>query len=603
MAEPPRHIPNWGPRRRGFIPTLLALLVSASGSAALAQNSIVPDATLTTPSVVTRVDTGPITTYNITGGALRNSGQFLFHSFSLFSLLPNEVGSFLNGSGVQTIFSRVTGGSPSQIDGLIKSSGTANLYLINPQGIIFGPTGAIQVGGSFVASTASAITFGDQSFAAAGTIGDAPLITSSVTPGLQFGSGRAQLKVAGKLEVLQGNTIHLAAGPGDSVDISGSLQAPSGSIEISGGAPIAISGTLKNANTGTGGGGSIVLQGSTVTLQDGGKVISSSTDVANGAAISVDTGNLYLLGGSQLISEAVGSGAGGSIQFNRSTPQNLAITFSDNSLISTSTSKAAAGGGNGGSIQIGTGTQVLTISGPGFITTETQGSGQGGSLDLNGSTISLDQTLATTETSGTGKGGQINLSANSIILSNGAKASALTSSTGVGGGITIAPSSADALSVSGPGMIETGATSSGTAGAIRIGSNSTTATTVDNGLQIKASGPNARVDLLSSGTTTVQGDSSVEATGGSITISGATKATISGSTLNATNNGSITVQGGDIAVGSDTGRTILLAGKGALAADGSESATKAPNLTLLDSSISLNAGAGKSIAVASGTTA
>ncbi|MFN9693574.1 MAG: filamentous hemagglutinin N-terminal domain-containing protein, partial [Synechococcaceae cyanobacterium] len=614
-----------------MIPSALVLLVAASGGRASAQHSIVPDGTLTTPSVVTRVDASGTTTYTITGGTLRSHNQVLFHSFSAFGLRPNEIGSFLNPKTGQTVFSRVTGGSPSLIEGLIQSNGSANLYLINPQGIIFGPTGAIQVGGSFVATTANELQFGKEKFLAGmGATGDAPLITANITPGLQFGSGGAQLKVAGKLEVRPGNTIRLAAGPNDSVEVSGALQAPAGSIQIDGGAPITISGTLLNVNTGPGSGGSISLQGSTVTLQDGGKVISRSTDGGSSAAISVDTGTLNLMGGSQLISETSGGGAGGSIQLNSLIPQDLAITFSGNSLISTSTSQAASGGGNGGGIQLGTASKTLSISGPGFITTETLGTGQGGFIDLKGSSISLNQTLATTQATWTGKGGQINFSAISITLSDGAAAVALTSSTGAGGsiavdthslslssksrlttqatgsgaggGITIAPASADALSVSGPGTIETGASSIATAGAIRIGSSSTTATTVDNGVQINASGPHARVELLSSGSPTVPGTSSVDATGGLITVSGTTKASISGGSLNATNNGAITVQGGDVALGSDTVRTIHLAGKGALAVDGSESAAKAPNLTLLDSSVSLNAGAGKSIEVFSGTT-
>ncbi|MFN6132959.1 MAG: filamentous hemagglutinin N-terminal domain-containing protein, partial [Synechococcaceae cyanobacterium] len=477
-----------------MIPSALVLLVAASGGRASAQHSIVPDGTLTTPSVVTRVDASGTTTYTITGGTLRSHNQVLFHSFSAFGLHPNEIGSFLNPNTVQTVFSRVTGGSPSLIEGLIQSNGSANLYLINPQGIIFGPTGAIQVGGSFVATTANELQFGKEKFLAGmGATGDAPLITANITPGLQFGSGGAQLKVAGKLEVRPGNTIRLAAGPNDSVEVSGALQAPAGSIQIDGGAPITISGTLLNVNTGPGSGGSISLQGSTVTLQDGGKVISRSTDGGSSAAISVDTGTLNLMGGSQLISETSGGGAGGSIQLNSSTPQDLAITFSGDSLLSTSTSQAASGGGNGGGIQLGTASKTLSISGPGFITTETLGTGQGGFIDLKGSSIkldqgvlattqtsaagnggtihlsgnsiSLDQAKATTETSGSGDGGTILLSANSISLSNGATASVLTSSSGAGGLIAVDTGS---LTLNNTSKLSSEASSTGQAGAIGI---------------------------------------------------------------------------------------------------------------------------------------
>ncbi|MBD2551588.1 hypothetical protein H6G65_18820, partial [Microcystis elabens FACHB-917] len=255
------------------------------------------------------------------------------------------------------------------------------------------------------------------------------------------------------------------------------------------------------------------------------------------------------------------------------------------------------------------------------------GTTSGGAISLEGANVTLTGTgkvnTTTSSTSSTGAGAAITVNTGSLDLAAGSQLSSQSEASGTSGAITVAPSSAAPLTVNGPGLIQSQASGSGAAGAIRIGSNSTTATSVNNGVQIKATGSGAMVDLFSSGTTTFQGDSSIEAAGGSIkldgantsisggsltadqggsiTVSGSTKAEISGGTLNATNNGSITVQGGDIAVGSDMGRTILIAGNGALAADGSESAIKAPNLTLLDSSVSLNAGAGKSIEVFSGT--
>ena len=261
----------------------MAVLLAASGSAASAQNSIVPDSSLTTPTVVTRSDAGGKTTYDITGGTPRNSGQLLFHSFSVFGLRPHETGNFLNGSGVATIFSRVTGGTPSQIDGLIKASGSANLYLINPQGIIFGTSGAIQVGGSFIATTASSLTFGDKVFAAVGTIGDAPLITSNVTPGLQFGSGSAQLQVAGMLKVEAGKNIILAGGSADRVEVSGSLQAPGGLIDIKGGTTIVNAGTI-SANQG----GKISVKAALATT-----IRASSLSASNGK-IHIEGGSVYV---------------------------------------------------------------------------------------------------------------------------------------------------------------------------------------------------------------------------------------------------------------------------------------------------------------------
>ncbi len=90
-------------------------------------------------------------------------GSNLFHSFGTFDLSAGEVATFSNaGAPINNVIGRITGGTASTIDGTIRSTiPDANLYLLNPSGILFGPNAALDVMGSFHVSTADYLKFGD----------------------------------------------------------------------------------------------------------------------------------------------------------------------------------------------------------------------------------------------------------------------------------------------------------------------------------------------------------------------------------------------------------------------------------------------------------
>ncbi|NEP03211.1 MAG: filamentous hemagglutinin N-terminal domain-containing protein [Symploca sp. SIO2E9] len=189
---------------------------------------IIPDNTLDQEnSVVTplnqKVD-------RIDGGAIR--GTNLFHSFQNFSIPEGSGVYFSNPAGVETIFSRVIGSNTSDIYGTLGVLGDANLFLLNPNGILFGPNASLDLKGSFVASTANSVTFPEGSTFSATNPEAPPLLMVNVTApiGLQFeGEQPGTIVNGGNLEVEAGQNLTLAGG---TVVSTGELLAPSGEIAV-----------------------------------------------------------------------------------------------------------------------------------------------------------------------------------------------------------------------------------------------------------------------------------------------------------------------------------------------------------------------------------
>ena len=89
-------------------------------------------------------------------------GNNLFHSFQEFNLQYDEKATFSGPNNIQNVISRVTGGNPSSIDGLIQSTiPNADFYFLNPYGIMFGPNANLDIQGSFHASTADYLRLGE----------------------------------------------------------------------------------------------------------------------------------------------------------------------------------------------------------------------------------------------------------------------------------------------------------------------------------------------------------------------------------------------------------------------------------------------------------
>ena len=211
--------------KAGFVVLLGMLTVWVPERGAIAQN-VTLDGTLGTAGTLA----GPTYTIRQTDGT--TLGNNLFHSFGRFNLNVGEIANFESAASVRNILARITGGSPSSIDGILQVSGsTANLFLMNPQGMLFGRNARLNVGGSFVATTAHAIQFGNQgSFSATSAL---PLPLLTVNPSALVYNQRMAAPIqttSALLQVPDGQSLLLVGG---NVLLDGStLAALGGFVEL-----------------------------------------------------------------------------------------------------------------------------------------------------------------------------------------------------------------------------------------------------------------------------------------------------------------------------------------------------------------------------------
>ncbi|MEG5173801.1 CHAT domain-containing protein [Microcoleus sp. B3-D7] len=167
--------------------------------------------------------------FNINGGQRSQDGTNLFHSFQQFGLKDGQIVNFISEPNIRNILGRVVGGDASYINGLIQViGGNSNLFLMNPAGIVFGSSAQLNVPGSFLATTATGIGFGNNWFQAVG-VNEYAMLTG--TPSiLNFATAQpGAIANFGQLRVPNGQTLALIGG---TVFSPGTLSAPSGQIAI-----------------------------------------------------------------------------------------------------------------------------------------------------------------------------------------------------------------------------------------------------------------------------------------------------------------------------------------------------------------------------------
>lgn len=409
----------------------------ASGNLALAQ--VIPDATLGAElSVVTSPQPGG---FQIEGGATR--GTNLFHSFSQFSVPTNGFAYFNNALTIQNIISRVTSASVSNIDGLIRANGTANLFLINPNGIIFGPNATLNVGGSFLASTANSLIFGNGFEFSATNPQAPPLLTINIPLGLQYRAnpGRIVNQSVDGLQIQPERTLALVGGE---VALEGStLKAPDGRIELG-----SVAGNNQVNLTQTGTNYALSYEGvenfQDVRLTQGAFV---ATDGNGGGSIQVQGKNVTLTNGSQISASLLGAGKGGGLSVNASESVQV-IGYSADGRFTSGLFAQAVSTATGEAGDLAITTSRLLIQDGAQVITGTSGSGNGGSLTVNasdsvqvlgtsadGKFVSNLSTQADTNT--TGNAGNLTINTSKLLVLNGALVSASVLGTGEGGDLTV----------------------------------------------------------------------------------------------------------------------------------------------------------------------
>lgn len=432
---------------------------------AIAQAQVTADGTL--PTSVSSPDG-----LNFTIDAGVQVGGNLFHSFQTFSVPTGGSAIFNNAIVVQNIIGRVTGGSLSSIDGLVAANGTANLFLINPRGIVFGPNATLNIGGSLIASTANQVQFADGTeFSAVNST--TPLLTVSIPVGLQIGSDPAAIRVQGDgnnlildgdgvvvrdfrppgLEVLPGKAIALVGG-----DIwleGGNLTAPAGRVELGSVA----GGTVRLNPVGTD--WSLSYEGVTafrdIQLTQAAAI---DTSGSSSGAIQVQGRSLFLRDGSAMLGYTLGnqSGADLVIRATESVELTGANSFGTPSVLGTRLETGAIG--NAGNIRVQANNALLQNGA--IVTSETFGTGNSGSItftvaqltDLSGldevGFSSLISTLSTSPTSG--NAGEVTLLSDRLQLRDGAQVSSVVFGRGNSSNVTVRAADVELSGTSGNGL-------------------------------------------------------------------------------------------------------------------------------------------------------
>jgi filamentous hemagglutinin family protein len=394
----------------------------------------------------------------INGG--EREGNNLFHSFDEFSIPEGMEAIFENATDIENIFTRVTGGEVSNIDGILTTQGDANFFFINPNGIVFGDNASLNVGGSFLASTAESVQFEDGSEFSA-TNPESPILDLTGFPvGLNLGELSGAIAVNGSgnkitSESLSQPTTVNGDSQGLSVPEGKTLGLVGGELQLSGG----ILTTSGNIELGSVASGTVSLNPTNTGLDIGYEGISNFQDIAlsqqslvnaSGAgnnSIEVSGANIKLSDASKFLIQNTGDTSSGNLTVNATESLRLEGSGLDNQ-ISSGLQTESLNQGKAGNISVTA--RNLVLDGGGRIGSNTYSNGEGGKITINATnSVELLQNRANiinASTYASGNAGSVELSTSQLKILDAGGISSATLGAGAGGNVIV---NADAIELNG----------------------------------------------------------------------------------------------------------------------------------------------------------
>lgn len=382
--------------------------------------------------------------YQIPAEVGRQVGGNLFHSFGVFSIDSQESATFTGPDIIDNVLARVTGGQSSWIDGALRSDiQGADLFLLNPAGVMFGPNASLDVNGSFHTSTADYVRLEDGvRFDAMPSAQDAVLTSA---PPAAFG--------------------FLGENPAPISVQSGSFSPPSataGAVEMEGGLSVSENETLSLV------GGDLIIENG-VLAAPAGRIQLASVLSADEVAITegafeaeslADGGNIALSDASLI--DASGDGAG------RVMIRGGQLTLEDQSRIQADTLGDKPGLG----IDIDVKTLSLNHSRIRSWTGSSASSGTGGTIGIRADTADLSESRIDTQSrcaidASCGNAGDVWIEAGRVRLLEGGEIASATSTAGDTGNVTVTAHEAIMI-VGSTSQIATQTRSLGQGGSVRV---------------------------------------------------------------------------------------------------------------------------------------